>query len=87
MGADMTRHVTYAKFQENPSKYMDEVADDPVCIERGAGSVVMLAQEEFDSLLETAHLLGNPTNASRLLLSIKAAEAEELQEHALIEEK
>ncbi len=66
----MARHVTYDEFRENPAKYMDEVADDPVCIERGAGSVVMLSQEEFDSLVETAHLLGNPTNASRLLLSI-----------------
>jgi len=84
----MTRHVTYAQFCENPAKYMDEVADDPVCIERGgAGSVVMLSQEEFDSLVETAHLLGRPTNARRLLLSIKAAEAGELQEHGLMEEK
>ena len=83
----MTRHVTYAKFQENPSKYMDEVADDPVCIERGAGSVVMLSREEFDSLVETAHLLGSPANASRLLLSIKAAEAGELREHPFMEEK
>jgi antitoxin YefM len=83
----MTRHITYAEFCENPAKYMDEVTDDPVCIERGAGSVVMLSQEEFDSLVETAYLLGSPANASRLLLSIKAAEAGKLHEHPLIEEK
>jgi antitoxin YefM len=83
----MTRHVTYAEFRENPAKYMDEVAGAPVCIERGAGSVVMLSQQEFDSLVETARLLGSPANASRLLSSIKGAESGKLQEHALKEEK
>jgi len=37
----MTRHITYAEFRENPAKYMDEVAGDPVYIECAAGSVVM----------------------------------------------
>jgi antitoxin YefM len=83
----MTRHITYAEFRENPAKYMDELAGYPVYIERAAGSVVMLSRQEFESLVETAHLLSSPANASRLLSSIKAAQAGELQEHALQKRK
>jgi antitoxin YefM len=55
-------------------------------IKRDAGSVVMVSEDEFEGLVETAHLLGSRANASRLLASIKAAEAGELHERGLIEE-
>jgi antitoxin YefM len=83
----MTRHVPFDEFRKDPAKYMDEVGGNPLYIKRDAGSVVMVSEDEFEGLVETAHLLGNPANASRLLASIKAAEAGELHEHGLIEEQ
>ena len=82
----MTRHVPYDDFRKDPAKYMDEVGGNPLYIERDAGSVVMVSEDEFEGLVETARLLGSPANASRLLASIKAAEAGGLREHGLIDE-
>ena len=82
----MTRHVLYDEFRRDPAKYMDEVGGNPLYIKRDAGSVVKVSEDEFEGLVETAHLLGSPANASRLVASIKAAEAGELHERGLIEE-
>jgi antitoxin YefM len=82
----MTRRVLYNEFRKDPAKYMDEAGGNPLYIKRDAGSVVMVSEDEFEGLVETAHLLGSPANASRLLASTKAAEAGELHERGLIEE-
>jgi PHD/YefM family antitoxin component YafN of YafNO toxin-antitoxin module len=58
-------------FYKDPAKYVDEVGDDPLYI---GGSVVMVSREEFDGLVETAHLLSTAENARRLLSAIKAAD-------------
>jgi antitoxin YefM len=83
----MTRHVPYDEFSKDPAKYMDEVDGSPLYVERKSGSVVIVSQDEFESLIETARLLGSPTNARRLMESIEAAEAGRLEEHGLIEER
>ncbi len=67
----MTRHVAVDEFYKNPAKYVDEVGDDPLYI---GASVVMVSREEFEGLVETAHLLSTPENARRLLSAIKAAD-------------
>ena len=81
----MTRHVPYDEFRKDPAKYMDQVGGNPLYIRRDAGSVVMVSVDEFEGLVETAHLLGSPANAGRLLASIKAAEAGVPHERGLIE--
>jgi antitoxin YefM len=81
----MTRHVPYDEFRKDPAKYMDEASGDPLLIERAAGSVVIMSEDDFQGLVETAHLLSTPENARRLLAAIKAADAGEFQEHGLIE--
>jgi antitoxin YefM len=82
----MTRHVPYDEFRKDPAKYMDEAGSDPLLIERATGSVVLVSEDDFEGLVETAHLLSSPENARRLLAAIKAADAGEFQEHGLIEQ-
>jgi antitoxin YefM len=63
---------------------MDEVSAGPLHIERDAGSVVMLSEEEYEGWKETIYLLQSPANAEDLQGAIKAADAGELAEHELI---
>ena len=81
----MTRHVPFDEFRKDPAKYMDEASGDPLLIERAAGSVVIISEDDFEGLVETAHLLSTPENARRLLAAIKAADAGEFEEHGLVE--
>lgn len=46
----------------------------------------MGSQEEYESTVETLHLLRSPANAARLRRSIEAANAGTLAEHALSDE-
>jgi antitoxin YefM len=82
----MTRHVPYEEFRKDPAKYMDEMGSEPLRIDREAGSVVMIAEDEFEGWRETIRLLSSPANASRLLSALARAEAGQLKEHELIEE-
>jgi antitoxin YefM len=77
----MTRHVSYAEFRNNLAKYMDEVNAGPLHIERDAGSVVMISENEFEGWKETIYLLQSTANAEDLLKAIKAADVGELVEH------
>jgi antitoxin YefM len=83
----MARHVSYAAFRENLAKYMDEVSAGPLHIERDAGSVVMLSEEEYEGWKETIYLLQSPANAKDLQEAIKAADAGQLVEHKLMGEQ
>jgi antitoxin YefM len=82
----MTRHVSYDEFRKDPATYMDQIGREPLRIDREAGSVVMIAQDEFEGWKETIHLLSSPANAGRLLSAPAPAEAGKLKEHELIEE-
>jgi antitoxin YefM len=78
------RQVSRTEFRANLGKYMDEVCENraPLCVTRRNGrSAVMLAADEYESLIETLHLLGNPANAARLLNSIAEANPGRLIEH------
>jgi antitoxin YefM len=75
--------VTYTHLRQNLAAVMDEACDSvaPVIVTRqNARSVVMLSLEEYESMMETLHLLRSPRNAERLLRSIAHAEAGELAE-------
>jgi antitoxin YefM len=82
----MTRHVPYDEFRKDPAKYMDEAGGEPVRIDRESGSVVIIAEGEFEGWKETIRLLSSPANANRLLSSLAQAEAGQLTEHGLMEE-
>ena len=81
-------HVSYSELRANLAKYMDEVCDSRGSLHitrQNARGVVMISEEEFESIMETLHLLRSPANAARLLRSIEEADKGELVEHELLE--
>ncbi|GAB6178507.1 type II toxin-antitoxin system prevent-host-death family antitoxin [Desulfobaculum senezii] len=73
----MPKVVTYSEAKKNLSSTMDLVCDthEPVIITRQNGrSVVLMSQEDYNSIIETACLLDSPENAGRLRKSILSAE-------------
>jgi antitoxin YefM len=62
--------ISYTEARANLATVWDETlaSRDPVVISRrGSESVVLVALDEWNGLLETAHLLRSPANARRLL--------------------
>ena len=66
---------------QEPAKYLDQVNAGPLHIERDAGSVIMISEDEFEGWKETIYLLQTTANAEDLLQAIKAADAGKLVEH------
>jgi antitoxin YefM len=68
----MNTAISYDQLQANLDATCNEVCINhtPVLIERQNGNIVLVAQEDYDSLLETTYLLKSPTNAERLLASL-----------------
>jgi antitoxin YefM len=76
-------HVSITELRTNLATRMTEVCqsrDVLIVTRQNEPSVVMLAQDEFESIMETVHLLRSPANAARLLRSVAAADAGELTE-------
>ncbi|WP_072620695.1 type II toxin-antitoxin system prevent-host-death family antitoxin [Spirulina major] len=81
-------HITDQMLNANLAATLNKVCDShtPITITRSDGqAVVMLSQEEYESLAETAYLLRSPTNARRLLDSIAELGSGGGQERELIE--
>jgi antitoxin YefM len=81
-------HVSYTELRNNLASLMDQVCDDraPLFVTRqNARTVVLMAEDEYEGLMETVHLLKSPENATRLLRSIKEADEGKLTERELIE--
>jgi antitoxin YefM len=79
-------YVSYTEFRQRLADYMDQVWDSraPFRVTRqNARTVVMLSEAEYESMVETLHLLRSPTNAARLLRSIKSADAGKMTEKTL----
>jgi antitoxin YefM len=77
-------HVSYTELRSNLATYMDEVCDSraPLLVTRqNARSVVLIAEDEYEAMMETLHLLRSPANAERLLRSIAEADAGQMVEH------
>ena len=76
----MTIETTYSQAREQLKSLMDRAVDDREVIlvrRRSGGSVAMIAADELQSLMETAHLLRSPKNAERLLAALARARTEE----------
>ncbi|WP_260294584.1 type II toxin-antitoxin system Phd/YefM family antitoxin [Sedimenticola hydrogenitrophicus] len=76
--------ISYSTARANLASTMERVCEDhsPVIITRkGAGSVVMISLDDYQSLEETAYLLRSPKNASRLLNSIAELESDACSPH------
>ncbi len=81
----MTR-ISYSELRQNLAKYMDLAVssrDEILVTRQGAEPAIMMSAHEYDSLMETVHLLSSPANAQKLLESLAEAEAGEFVEHSL----
>ncbi len=73
----MTIQMTYSKARANFASLWDRVTRSREIViirRRGAEDVAIIAAEELQGLLETAHLLRSPRNAKRLLRALARAE-------------
>ncbi|MPN54007.1 hypothetical protein SDC9_201676 [bioreactor metagenome] len=69
----MTIETTYSQAREQLKTLMDRAVDDRevVFVRRRSGdAVAIIAADELQSLMETAHLLRSPKNAERLLTAL-----------------
>lgn len=68
--------TTYSNARANFARLCDEVTENQEIViirRRKGGSVAMIAADELESLVETAHLLRSPANAERLLTALDRA--------------
>lgn len=66
--------ANYTEFRTNLKKYLDDVEqnNETLILKRGSGKgTVILSIEEYNSIMETMHLLRSKKNADRLYESIK----------------
>lgn len=77
----MTIETTYSQAREQLKSLMDRAVNDREVIvvrRRSGGDVAMIAADELESLVETAHLLRSAKNAERLLTALARARADSL---------
>lgn len=66
-------HVSSTEFRRNLAKYLDEVCDSRAVLHvsrRKSQAVVMIAADEFEAMVETLELLGDPATYTRVVASI-----------------
>lgn len=76
----MAIHTTYTAARERLAdlwRQVEENRETVVISRRGHADVVLLAADELNGLLETAHLLRSPANARRLLTALHQALGDE----------
>lgn len=77
----MTIETTYSQATEQLKSLMDRAVNDREVIvvrRRTGGDVAMIAADELESLVETAHLLRSGKNAERLLSALSRARAKDI---------
>mgnify|MGYP000084750783 FL=1 len=66
--------ANYSEFRQKLKKFLDDVEDnnETLIIKRKSGKgAVMISLEEYNSIIETMHLLSSKSNADRLYESIQ----------------
>lgn len=79
--------VTYSEARANLKDVMDRVVADKteiIVTRQKAEAVVMVSLSEWNSMVETAHLLSSPANAERLRRSIAQMNAGKGNERELV---
>lgn len=75
----MITSTTYAQARQNLKTLCDQVCADRQAVlvqRRRGGNVVILSEEDYQSLAETAHLLSSPKNAERLIAALQRDKSE-----------
>lgn len=79
--------VTASEARARLFPLIEQVNDDQVAVEivSKKGTAYLVPAAEYESLLETMHLLRSPANAERLRTSVAAAHGGRTSERALVE--
>jgi antitoxin YefM len=81
--------ANYTEFRTGLKKYLDAIEEnnETLIIKRGVGKgAVMISLEEYNSIMETVHLLSSKANADRLYESIRQMKEGESFQKELIDE-
>jgi antitoxin YefM len=80
--------ITVKEAKRSLEKLIERVIDDaePTIVVTESGQrAVVVSLDEYNSWKETLYLLSNPANADRLRRSIAQAQANQVNEHELLE--
>lgn len=80
--------ANYTEFRTGLKKFLDNVENnnETLIIKRGAGKgAVLISLDEFNSIMETMHLLRSKANADRLYESIRQMKKGKVVRKKLIE--
>ena len=81
--------ANYTEFRTRLKKFLDTVESDneTLIIKRSSGKgTVMISLDEYNSIMETVHLLSSKSNADRLYESIRQMKTGDTINEKLIEE-
>lgn len=81
--------ANFSEFRINLKKYLDSVEDnnDTLIIKRKSGKgTVLISLDEYNSIMETLHLLKSKNNAERLFASIEQMKKGESISKAILED-
>ena len=83
------RAANFTEFRTNLKEFLDDVEknNETLIIKRGTGhGAVLLSLSEFNSIIETMHLLSSKANSDRLYESISQMKTGKTFQKELIEE-
>ena len=83
------RVVKFTDARNQLKAVLDRVVEDAeftIISRRDAADAVVMSLDQFNSLMETVHLLKSPANVAHLERSIAQYRAGELEEHALADD-
>jgi antitoxin YefM len=81
--------ANYSEFRTSLKQFLDSVENDneTLFIKRGTGKgAVMMSISEYNSIMETLHLLNSKANADRLYESIQQMKNGKVVENKIVEE-
>jgi antitoxin YefM len=81
--------ANYTEFRKDLKDYLDNVEEnqETLIIKRGSGKgAVLISLEEYNSIMETLHLLSSKKNAQRLFESMEQMKNGKTVQSDLIEE-
>lgn len=76
--------ANFTEFRADLKKYLDQVEDENemLILKRGSGKgTVMISLAEYNSMMETIHLLKSKANASNLYESLQQAKNGDFAKH------
>lgn len=81
--------ASYTEFRTHLKKYLDDVEQnqETLIVKRGSGKgTVVISLEEYNSIMETVHLLSSKVNAERLFQSIQQMKEGKTVKRGMIED-